>query len=253
MSLLIKTFSFIICLLTLQLPLSLAQAPDHYYNPIENINPDPNYTPGNYPLEDTNVARSLFHIEKDELIASATEAGANSLVTLGMGEITFKSIKNETASVLGYFRNYFGVMTLGEGGADFKILIDVNSLDTGVPGRNNRILNLFFESMSPKLGFSSIHFDQIELGAENLEMLADGASHSVKASGIISLNGVSKSISANLIVQQQNGTWRVETAEPISLLISDFAFGDKAYTLMQSCNHKALGNLVMISVKLYFR
>jgi len=245
--------SLIIGFLAIQLPLAFSQVPDHFYNAPENINPDPNYTPGEYVMDDTNVARTMFHMKRSELVESALATDVSTLTTLGMGEIAFTSVKNESATVLGYFRNYFGFARLDNGNAKLEMIVDINSLDTGVPGRNNRILKLFFESMNPKLGYSHIRFDSFSLGAENLETHGDGNVHPIQVPGTITLNGATKEIIANLTLQKQGSLWVVETAEPISILISDFAFGDRAYALIKSCNHKALGNEVTITVRLYFR
>jgi len=234
------------------LPLAQRQVPEHFYNPLENINPDPYYAPGDFPLAEIYEAKVMYYVKKTELGEVAVTVG--SAVTTGMGEITFLSVKNEDETVLGYFRNYFGALTVGDGGPEsMDMVIDVNSLDTGVPGRNNRILNIFFESMKPDLGTAIITFDGFDLGGKTLGDWAEGKTSAIQASGTITLNGVRQAITAILYVTKQGGTWMVETAEPIGLLISDFAFGDQPYELMKSCNHKALGNAVEVEVKLYLR
>ena len=87
-----------------------AQVPDHYFNDPKLINPDPNYTPGDYPLQDINDAKTFYQIAKEELITSGDALKGNLAFSLGLGEITYSSIKNETANVLGYFRNYSAVL-----------------------------------------------------------------------------------------------------------------------------------------------
>jgi len=228
--------------------------PDHFYNPKENLNPDPDHTPGNFDLADISVSKSAFYIQKGDLIQSTKASGGKLLFTLGSGELTFDSIKNETATVMGYFRNYFGVATMNDAGLEkLDMLVDINSLDTAVPGRNHRILNLFFRSMKPELGTATISFTEFEYGNKTLSDLEDGQVHTISASGSLTLNNTPQNIYATLNIQRINESWHVTTLAPISLLITDYNFGNRPYELMVSCNHKALGNKVGVNVDMYFR
>ncbi len=223
-----------------------AAAPAHYYNDPKYINPDPNYTPGDYPMADTNQARALYAEQKRELAKRLDDEAY--IATLGTGEITYTAIKNESATVLGYFRNYFGVARMGKKGVEsVDLLIDVNSMDTAIPGRNNRILTLFFESMKPQFGTAAIHLSHFESAGKR-----EGR-HLVRASGEIRLNGVTRPISATLAYKRTGKTWSVQTASPIALQISDFGFGDRIYELMKACNHKSIGNRVEVKVDLRLR
>lgn len=232
-----------------------AQAPEHFYNPSEKINPDPNYTPGDFPLGDTNNARTLYQIKKMELTSGLLQGEPGLLTTLGAGEISFTSIKNETATVLGYFRNYFGLGKIDRHGSlkRLDLIIDMNSLDTAVPGRTNRILDLFFQSTKPEFGTTVLRFEQFESGFKSLRELKEGKEYLLKAKGHLTLNGVTQEISADLSIERQNQMWVAESREPVTLLISDFAFGEQVYELMKSCNHQSLGNRVDIRAKLYFK
>lgn len=236
------------------IPASLvrAEAPDYFYNDPANINPDPDYTPGDYPLADVYPAETAFFSKKAEMINGEAIAAGMDVTTSSIGEVTFASTKNETATVLGYFRNYLGVGHFGETGLEsVDILIDINSLDTAVPGRNHRILNIFFESMKEQFGQAAVHFDTFDGGAK-VKALQEGDSLTLTAGGTITLNGVTQPLIATLNMTKQAGKWLVETTEPVRLMISDFAFGDRIYTLMKECNHKSIANQVDVRVKLYF-
>ena len=134
-----------------------------------------------------------------------------------------------------------------------EMLIDINSLDTAVPGRNNRILNLFFHSMESDMGDAVVVFDQFDLGKSPFRSWREGKTYSIRASGSIILNKVARDISATLDVTPRNRGWVVETKETIALSISDFQFGNRVYDLMKSCNHKSIGNNVGVRVELYFK
>jgi hypothetical protein len=229
---------------------TFAASAEYFYNPPENINPDPNYTPGDYALADVYASELAYQTSEVALINEAALGDDARVFTLGAGEISFSSTKNETASVLGYFRNYLGVGEVGgQGPTKMEMIIDINSLDTAVPGRNNRILNLFFKSMMPDLGTARIVFYRLDIS----EVKDKRGSQSMTAVGTMTLNGVSQSIAAELMMTQEGRTWKVETKEPLSLLISDFGFRDEIYELMRECNHQSLRNQVDVSVKLYFR
>ena len=239
-------------------PLVFAQtptpAPEHFYNDPANINTDPSYVPGDYPMEDTNDARTYYQIKKEDITKSVDPLAGSAAFTLDLGEISFKAIKNESAEVMGYFRNYFGVVQYTDKGFEkIRLIIDINSLDTAVPGRNNRILKLFFQSMKPELGTSEVVFDSFDGQGKSLAEFSDGQEHPLKAVGKVILNGTTQKISAILNVTKNNDAWKIETQEPISLLISDFNFGDRPYVLMKECNHKAIGNHVTVKSTLYFK
>jgi len=239
-----KLFGYLVVLMFIVSPtLSLAQdAPEHFLNSPENINSNPDYTPGDYPLPDINDAKTFYQSQKDELLSAADPTAGNTAFTLGAGELSFTSIKNETAKVLGYFRNYLGsIKTANNGWESIKLVVDINSLDTAVPGRNNRILDLFFQSMTPELGTAVVTFGSFDV-AEGVD-ISDGEEHDVVASGSISLNTISRNIQAKLSVQKSDQTWVVETAEPIEVMLSDFDYSDNAYTLMKECNHQWSQNI----------
>ncbi|MCH7574459.1 MAG: YceI family protein [Candidatus Marinimicrobia bacterium] len=227
---------------------------EHFYNDPSNIHPDPDHTPGDIPLEDVYAAKTIYFLKKAVLAESLIEGGDGVVSTLGVGEISFSIAKNESAEVLGYFRDYLAVISMNKKGPErMEMLIDINSLDTAVPGRNNRILNLFFRSMESDLGDAVVVFDQFDLGKRSFKSWREGKTYSIRASGSIVLNGVARDISATLDVTPRNRGWMVETQEPIALLISDFQFGNRIYDLMKSCNHKSVGNTVGVRVQLYFK
>lgn len=232
----------------------LAEAPEHFSNPTENINPDPNHVPGEWPFPDPFEATTIYQTKKKELSAAFSPDDAENLFLLGIGEISFTTLKNETATVTGYFRNYAGAVRMAKKGPEtVEVLVDINSIDTGVPGRNNRILDLFFQSQKAEFGTAVLRFDRFYLRGKSRKKLEDGKVHPIEAAGVITLNGVTRPIAAALEIQKAKGAWVVKSPTPIELLISDFAFGNRVYELMKSCNHKSLGNRVKVSVELYFR
>jgi hypothetical protein len=164
------------------------------------------------------------------------------------------SVKNENASVLGYFRDYIGAARMRDGLPErMDLLVNVNSLDTAVPGRNNRILDLLFRSATPDLGTCSLEFRHFDPSGATGEVLSDGQPHPVAAAGTIVLNGVTRPLQAALQVRREGSVWIVETVEPVEIRLSDFAFGDAIYALMASCNHVSIADAVRVNAILYMR
>jgi len=234
--------------------LARAAEPEHFYNAPENIHADPAYVPGPYALPELHGARTVYQSKRDALAASHPLLDPETLVTLNAGQVTFSAVKNETAEVLGYFRVFFGVLTLA-GGAPSRMdmVIDVNSLDTAVPGRNNRILDLFFQSARPELGTAAVYFDKFDLGGKSFSEMQDGTEYAVTASGQLTLNQVEREVQARLGIAKKGGGWVVKTLEPLEVFISEFALAERVPVLMKACNHKALGNRVKVNVELMLK
>lgn len=248
-----KLEMFTVMMLTVLIPAAGAQqpeAPKHYYNAPENINPDPNYVPGDYALQDIYASRTAYYAKKADLAAAA---GSGDAVTLGTGEVSFSTTKNETAHVSGTIREFLGTLKMGNSGPEkMEIILDINSLETGVPGRNNRILDIFFQSMKPEFGTALALFDKFDLGGD-FAAWKDGEARPVKASGTLTLNGATRPVSASLTVTRRGSGWLVESSEALTILVSDFGFENRIYDLMKACNHKSIGNAVEIKVKLELR
>lgn len=223
-----------------------------FKNSPEFINPDSLYVPGNFPLAEVANARTVFLATKQGLESAITDPDA--VVTINAGEIAWTSYKDGGKPVLGYFRNYFGVVKFSKKGIErADLVIDINSLDSAIPGRNNRILNFFFESMKPEFGTAELTLTKIEADEKAVKAAERGQAQSVAASGTLTLNGVTKEVTTTLLLAKNGKTWSIETSQPIMLLISDFGFGGPVFTLMKECNHHSLGNAVRVKAKLYFR
>jgi hypothetical protein len=224
----------------------------HFLNSPQYVNPDPNYVPGDYPLAEVANARAVYHTLKQGLENAVHDE--QSAVTVNAGEVAWTSIKDSTKPVLGYFRNYFGVLKWSKKGIEnAEIVIDVNSLDSAVPGRNNRILNIFFESMKPEFGAAELKLTKFDLDEKGMRMLEAGTSQNVTATGTLSLNGVTNEASVLLKLSKKGRTWFVETVGPLTILITDHGFGGRVFALMKECNHRSLANAVRVSAKLIFR
>lgn len=224
-------------------------APEHYQNP--NANPDPNFVPGDYPAPDAEAAI----VQYDTLVEQMAPEGDVYYVTNEEeDEITWTSIKNETAEVLGYFRTFDGYVTFADDHfVKAELLIDVNSLDSAVPARDNRLKAILLQSMKPQMGTARLVLDKVE-GNPTVTSMQDGAAHTVKLTGNFTLGAVTVPVTAQLEIKwdTEEEIWHARTVEPISLLLSSLKLDGSVPALMKECNHAALGNLVKIACKLRF-
>lgn len=221
------------------------EAPAHYMNPKENLNADPNYVPGDYPSPDTAAAVKAYQ-ERAKAVAMTGKV----LKVQPGGELTFGIAKNEKKRVFGYFRKYEGAVQLGEGGpTKVELVIDVNSIDTAVKGRDFRIMSILLESMKPELGTAVLTFDTFDMGGKSwADAVKEGAP--ITATGTLKVNGKANPATAKLTVKQEKDVYTVETSEPLNIKLSDYGYGQRPYALMKECNHKSMGNVVDLGVAL---
>lgn len=245
--------------LILLLGLSLTQVhagknnpPEHYINKSRDFNSDPDFIPGDYPAPDTLLA--LDHYE--EMVDSLDPEGNVLDVMREEGdEITWTAIKNKTKTVLGYFRTFDGYISFKEGKfSKAELLISVNSLDSAIPGRDNRIKSIFFQSMMPQMASGILVLDKVEMGPPFISAIQNGASHKIKLGGYFTLGAKTLPVSVMLEVMWDSNeeVLSVQTVEPLEIFVSDLNLQNRMPELMRECNHKSMGNLVKIACKLRF-
>ncbi len=223
---------------------------EHYTN--EQVNPDSDFIPGPYPETDSQAAIQHYNERVDALDPDGEMVLD---VQKEETEITWKAIKNETASVLGYFRTFDGYLSFENGKFNkAELLVSVNSLDSAVPGRDNRIKTIFFESMKTEMSTGVLVLDKIINGSPYLSAIQNGAPHELVATGLFTLGTATLPVTVNLQAKwdKERETLSIETSKPLTLLISDLGLKKNAPTLMKECNHKSLGNAVEINCKLKF-
>ncbi len=226
--------------------------PEHYTN--QEWKNDPDFIPDlQYPAPDSQAAEERYK----EMVDSLDPKGNIILDVLKeeKDEISWTSVKNKTAEVLGYFRAFDAYISFEEG--KFKkaeLLVSVNSIDSAVPGRDHRIRNLFFKSMQPEMGTGVLVLDKVADGSPYISAIQNGASHKIIAEGLFTLGAVTVPVTAELVVMwdQENEILSVQTLKPISLLVSDLQLDGNFPALMKECNHKSMGNRVKIACKLRF-
>lgn len=227
------------------------KTPDHYTN--SHTNPDPDFAPGPYPAPDTKAALEHYDTMVDaldpdgDLILDVQKEEGN--------EISWKAIKNKTASVLGYFRTYDGYISFNNGKfSKAELLISVNSVDSAVPGRDDRIRTIFFKSMQSEMSTAILVLDRILDGPPYLSAIQNGATHEIIVDGFFTLGTETLPVRVQLQVMWNNDkeVLIIKTLKPLQLLVSDLSLEKGLPELMKECNHKSVGNLVEIGCQLSF-
>ena len=229
-------------------------APEQFLNPPENINPDPNYVPGDYALPDLSGALSFFATARKRLDEMEIQKGDKLFRLKRAGEIRVTVTKNQTIPVLAYFHEFDGYILFRQGVfSETKLIISLNSWDTAVPGRDNRVRALLFESMLPEKAIATLHLTHIGSDLIELDKLKDQSPLTVEVSGVLAIGGIVKPVRPMIEIDWGHGKWKVKQAKPLEILISDFGFGEKALTLMKACNHKSISNKISIEWELEFQ
>lgn len=229
-------------------------APERFVNPPENMDPDPNYIPGDYALPDLTQAQSFFRTSRIRLDEMEIKKEDKLFRVKQAGEIRVTVTKNQTVPVLAYFREFDGYILFRNGVfSETKLIIYLNSWDTAVPGRDNRVRAILFESMLAEKAIAALHLTHIGSDLIELDKLKDQSPLTVQVSGVLAIGGVVKPVRPVIEIDWGRGKWKVKNAEPLEVLISDFDLGEKAMTLMKACNHKSIENKVLIEWELEFK
>ncbi len=127
--------------------------------------------------------------------------------------IEFISIKNNQIAETHNFQKFSGNIT-SEGLINLTISLD--SVDTKIPIRDERMRNLFFETETfPKATFST-KIPAVDLGRE------DEYFRIVEVNGRLDLHGAEAELNSRVMLLNSNNTIRVVTNNPILISAEDF-------------------------------
>ena len=173
---------------------------------------------------------------------------------LAKSRITLSVIKDkdQTSPVLGKLSLSDGAVALSASPPSARLSIDVDSLDTGIPIRNERVRNLFFET-------SGVGWDTAELAIPSLgpDLVATlkAKRHVEQATLAGSLKVHGKTAKVTLVVDAtyaEDGRLSVKTSAPAEVHISDFGLNDNLRRLSSVCMHDSIDDLVKVEVSLEF-
>ena len=157
--------------------------------------------------------------------------------------IEFISIKNNQISESHNFQKISGNIT-SEGLVN--VTVDLDSVETKIPIRNERMRNLFFETkLFPSATFSA----QIPAADLNFE---GKTLRVVEVNGWLNLHGMQAELKSRVTVLNNNNTLRVITNYPILIAAEDFNLTAGVAKLQKIAGLDAISSVVPVILDLVF-
>ena len=163
----------------------------------------------------------------------------------GKSAVNFVSIKNDTVAEIHSFTSLVGYI-----GVDGKVQlgIDLDSVETLVPIRNERMRELLFETAKFPAANISAQVDPVILAAA-----VDGAVVTADLPVTLSLHGIEQALTVPVVVvgESDKRLW-VLTARPVMVNAADFGLGGGVTALRDIAGLKAISVAVPVTLQLVF-
>ncbi|MFY8351505.1 YceI family protein [Pseudoalteromonas sp. SSM20] len=159
-------------------------------------------------------------------------------------KVSFVSIKKDTIGEVHHFKTLSGSIT---DNGDFSVEIDLTTVETNIPIRNERMQNMLFNTKS---------FAKLSLNAKvnkELAQLTDGTSNVFSVPATLSLNGVEKSLTIDVFAARTNNDSLLVTAmSPIIINASDFNLDAGVAALQKVAGLPNIARAVPVTFVLHF-
>ena len=160
--------------------------------------------------------------------------------------INFISIKNDAVAETHSFTALAG--TIDQGGV-VQVGIDLNSVETLIDIRNERMREMLFETGKYPAGTITAQLDAAHLAAAR-----SGGSVSAEVPVKVSLHGQEKVLSAAIIaIADDSGQLRVFSARPIVVNAADFGLQEGVAALQKIAGLDAISSAVPVTLHLLFK
>lgn len=145
-----------------------------------------------------------------------------------------------------------GTLQLASADAFLALTVDLESFDSGLPLRNDRVRKIFFNS--DKKEMSQAIFKIAALPGDALAKLkADKELKDYSLEGELDFHGVKKNITAKLNASiTPAGRIAVKSVQPLEIKISDFSLSENLKSMIQVCGHLGIDDLVKLDVAVEF-
>ncbi|MFI4954952.1 MAG: YceI family protein [Gammaproteobacteria bacterium] len=160
--------------------------------------------------------------------------------------LNFESTKNTTITEENKFKQFTG--TIDDKNATAKFDVSLNSVDTRIPVRDERIRELLFETARYPIASFTTQFD-----TKYISELSDNKPHTIPVDGTLNLHGVEHKITSQVIAQQLDAnTLQIKNAEPIVLNTDDYNLGAGVAALTKIAGLQSIDSSVPVSFTLIF-
>lgn len=159
--------------------------------------------------------------------------------------VNFVSIKNNSVAEVHSFSSLAGF--IGSEGV-VQLAIDLDSVETLIPVRNERMRELLFETaMFPAANISA------KLTPDQLSAIAGAGVQSVDLPVVIALHGVEKALNISVAATRgTGGSLRVLSTRPLVLNAADFGLEGGVLALQKIAGLIAISNAVPVTLNLLF-
>ncbi|MFT4614419.1 MAG: polyisoprenoid-binding protein YceI [Bacteroidia bacterium] len=180
------------------------------------------------------------------LLLTASSAWAQWELNSDHSAINFVSIKNGSVGEVHSFASLVGF--IGAGG-NAQLTIDLDSVSTLIPIRNERLRELLFETVKFPAAKITAQVEPAVLAAA-----AEGGIITADLSFILSLHGLEKKLMAPIaIVGEGEGLIRVYSTRPILINAADFGLDGGIEALRAIAGLKDISTSVPVTLSLSFR
>ncbi|HHP0447947.1 TPA: YceI family protein [Vibrio harveyi] len=152
------------------------------------------------------------------LFSSASFAADNYTLDSNFSSVSFATIKNQFVVEPATINTLSGTL---DSNGKFDVAIDLNSIETGIPIRNTRLNEIFFESAK--------HAPVKVTGKVDWASLGEG-SHKVKVPAEVTLFGKTKSVEFPVVILNAGDTVMVSSRAPVIIGAADFGIPSKNLT-----------------------
>lgn len=175
-----------------------------------------------------------------------TPAKGNWTLDNSASVFNFLTVKNKDNLEVQTFNTLQG--SVSESGLA-TLSIDLNSLDTGITLRDQRMRDFLFEAdVLPTLYY------RVQLNVAELDKLATGTSLTQTLSGTLTLHGVQSPVNAQVLITRLNdGNISVSTVKPVLVNAADFDLSAGVEAMRTIAGLMDIADVVPVTFKLWFK
>ncbi len=178
-------------------------------------------------------------------LLTAVQAAAQWELDGERSSINFISMKNAAIAETHSFTSLVGY--IGKTG-NVQLNIDLNSVETQVPIRNERMQKLLFETAEFPNAKISANVDPAVLAA-----VVEGGTVGTEIPVTLSLHGLEQELAVAVTVFSDGGSLRVISSRPLLLRAADFGLADGIEALREIAGLKTISTAIPVTLNLHFR
>jgi polyisoprenoid-binding protein YceI len=176
---------------------------------------------------------------------AAAQAAAQWELDSESSSINFISVKNSAIAETHSFASLVGY--IGKSG-NVQVSIDLNSVETLIPIRNERVRKLLFETADFPNATVAANVDPAVLAA-----VTEGGTVSTEIPVKLGLHGMEQKLTVAVTVFSDGGSLRVMSSRPLILSASDFGLAGGIEALREVAGLTSISTAVPVTLNLHFR